>query len=335
MTLFDLLIVAGILVLAYRGWLAGLETAGVAALELLACLAVAVMLHEVVAGWLHAGFAYALGDVVGQAWSILLAFGLLAWGSFALIRAVWHQRPAEEADEPVTDIDPLADRIGGALAGGVGGVVFIGGVLVTLSMVPFLAGFKPSGDRMLLDVGKTVLRAGGQFATEHHEGRALPLWGEPASRATNLAAKLTSEPWFDADDDRTFTAPDRFRDVDGNGTFTKDLYYEDVDGDSLRRIGLIDKYVAGRWDGGLISNDRPRPEPKKPEPPRPAPKKPAPAGRPGTKPAAKASDAAKPGQSAPAAGKAATGKKSTDPKTGTEPAEEEEPPADKQADDDF
>lgn len=330
MTLFDLLIVAGILALAYRGWLAGLETAGVAALELLACLAVAVMLHEVVAGWLHAGFTLALGDAVGQAWSILLAFAILGWGSFALVRAVFHRRPADAAEEPEAEIDPLADRIGGALAGGVGGVVCIGGGLVTLSMVPFLAGFKPSGDRILLDVGKTILRAGGQFATEHHDGLSLPLWGEPASRATNLAAKLTSEPSFDADDDGTFSAPDRFRDVDGNGTFTKDLYYEDVDGDSLRRIGLIDKYVAGRWDGGLISNDRPRPEPKKPEPPRPAPKKPAPAGRPGTKPAAKPTDAAKPGQAAPPAGK-----KSTDPKTATEPTTEEEPPADKQADDDF
>jgi len=273
-TLFDLLIVAAIVALAYRGWLVGLEAASVAALELLACLSIAVMLHEAVAGVLHAAFVMLLGDGVGQSWSILLAFGMLAWGAFALIRMLCHRPPSE--DDPDTDIDPLGDRLGGAVAGCFGGVIFVGGVLVTLSMVPFLAGFKPSGDRMLLDVGKTVLRAACQFAVEPEGRRSLPLWGEPASRMTQPDARLTSEPWFDADDNGGFTDADRYRDVDGSGTFTKDLYFEDIDGDGFRRVGMIDKYVAGRWDSSLISNDRPRPDLKKPTPPKPASPKPTP-----------------------------------------------------------
>ena len=293
-TLFDLLVVAAILGFAYRGWIAGLEAASIEALELLACLSVAVLTHEAVAGFLHAGVTLALGDGVSVSWSVLLAFSLLAWGSFACIRLLVHGKAADDEDQE-GDVDPLGDRVAGAIAGGFGGALFVGGALVTISMVPFLAGMKPSGDRMLLDVGKTVLRAGGQFAAERHEGRSLPLWGEPPSRASDQTARLTSEPWFDADDNGDYSEADRFRDVDGNGTFSKDLYYTDVDGDGVRRIGLIDKYVVGRWDVLLNSNNRPRPAPKK----EPAATKPAASAKP-----APPSEPTKPPVGKPAAAKA-------------------------------
>lgn len=256
---FDLLVVAAILGFAYRGWMAGLEAASIEALELLACLSVAVMAHEAVAGYLHAGVTLVLGDGVSVSWSILLAFCLLCWGPFACIRMLVHGTPADDEDRE-GDVDPLGDRVAGAIAGGFGGALVVGGALVTISMVPFLAGMKPSGDRLLLDVGKTVLVAGGQFATERDEGRSLPLWGEPPARTTDPTARLTSDPRFDTDDNGDYSEADRFRDVDANGTFSKDLYYKDVDGDGVRRIGLIDKYVVGRWDAELISDDRPRPD---------------------------------------------------------------------------
>lgn len=272
--LIDLLIVAAILGFAYRGWIAGLEAASIEALELLACLSIAVLAHEAVAAFLHTGVTLALGDGVSVSWSIVLAFSLLGWGVFACIRLLAHGKPADDEDQE-GDVDPLGDRLAGAIAGGFGGALFVGGALVTISMVPFLAGMKPSGDRMLLDVGKTVLRAGGQFATESHEGRSLPLWGEPPSRTSDLKARLASEPWFDTDDNGEYSDADRFRDVDGNGTFSKDLYYKDVDGDGVRRIGLVDKYVVGRWDAELISDDRSRPDlkpavAKEPTAPKPA-----------------------------------------------------------------
>ena len=309
--LFDMLVVAATLGFAYRGWIAGLESASIEALELLACLSIAVLTHEAVAAFLHDGVTLVLGDGVSVSWSILLAFCLLGWGTFACIRLLVHGKPADDDDQD-GDVDPLGDRVAGAIAGGFGGVLFVGGALVTISMVPFLAGIKPSGDRMLLDVGKTVLRAGGQFAMEHHEGRSLPLWGEPPSRVSDLKARLTSEPRFDTDDNGDYSEADRFRDVDGNGTFSKDLYYKDVDGDGVRRIGLIDKYVVGRWDGELISDDRARPDSKpamtkeptapKPEvtqPPKPGEQAPAKQARPPTpdgttkRPAAKIKDGKK------------------------------------------
>jgi len=263
-TLADILVIAAVLGFAYWGWLVGLETAAVAALELVACLVAAVLLHEMVAGLLLAGMELAVGDWASQSWSVLLAFTLISWGSFAAIRQGLHRKPGGEEE---TDIDPLADRLGGAVAGGIGGAVFAGGVLVTLSMIPFLAWLKPSGDRMLLDVGKTVLRVGCQFAFDQRdEGRSLPLEGEPPSRMSVASASLASEPWFDTDEDGVCTDADRFRDVDDNDLFTKDLYFLDVDADGMRRIGLVDKYVAGRWDAALVSEDRPRPDLKKPTP---------------------------------------------------------------------
>lgn len=344
-TLFDLLVVAAILGCAYWGWLVGLEAASIAALELLACLSVAVMLHEPLAGCLHWVFTLVVGDWIGGGWSILLAFALLAWGLFALVRMQLHRR-ADAGEDVVAEIDPLTDRLSGAVAGGLGGAVLAGGALVTLSMIPFLAGFKPSGDRMLLDVGKLVLRAAGQFAGDTHEGRALPLWGEPPSRISVPTAGLTSEPWFDADEDGAFSDADRFRDVDGNGTFTKDLYFTDVDADGMRRVGLIDKYVVGRWDGSLRSDDRPRPAPAKPAPapakPAPAPAKPAPAlAKPAPAPA-KPTPPPQPAASAPekppadkAAPPPAPPAKPMD-KKATAPGEETpQPPSDQQPTDDF
>lgn len=294
LTLFDLIVAAALLGLAWWGGMAGLRAAAVAALEATCCVLLAVVLHETVAGYLHAGFVMAFGDAISQSWAILLCFVGIAWGLLALIRMWIHPRDDEE-EEADDGIDPLVDRIGGILAGGFGAVLFVGGLLITLSMIPFLAWLKPSGG-LLLDVGGMVVRMADSFAGERFEGRSLPIYGEPASRSSDPAARLTSEPWFDADEDGSFGEADRYRDVDGNGTFTADLYYTDVDQDGMRRIGLLDKYVVGRWDGDLLSLDRnrepangkgkPGATPAKPAKPAPGkPTKPTPS-KPGGKPAA-------------------------------------------------
>lgn len=296
MTLFDVLIAGALLGLACWGWFAGCRKATIAGLEVVACLTSAVVLHEWLAGVLHSGLTPAFGDSVSAGWCVLVAFATLAWGSFALLRTL--HRPA--ADDDDAGIEPLVDRLAGAVAGAVGGAVFVGGLMVTLSMVPFLAGLKPTGDRMLLDVGKLALRTAGHAVLERHEGWSIPLAGEPPAPSSVAAARLSSEPWFDADGDGVCGDVDRYRDVDGNGVFSKDLYYTDVDGDGLRRIGVIDKYVVGRWDSGLVSDDRPRTEtPQAAKPAQPGqpgqPGKPVQAGQP-AKPAARTSGTAPAGK---------------------------------------
>jgi hypothetical protein len=282
--MYNLLVLASILGCAWLGFQRGFGAAVTAALEWLACLMVAIVLHETVSDHLHAGLRFVVGDVVPQRWIIPLVFASLSWGGMALLRWLCHLDD-EEGDGDEDGDEGLADRLGGAVAGGIGGIALAGGALVTISMIPLLSGWKPLGSGMLFDPGSLVLRAAAPLVGDVHEGRSLVIHGEPASRASRRSAGLASEPWLDMDADTRPTESDRYSDVDESGTFTKDLYYTDVDGDGVRRVGLIDKYAAGCWDSNLNRDDRPRPVEKKPEQPKPAAAKPeAPAETPPQKP---------------------------------------------------
>jgi hypothetical protein len=263
-TFFDLIIVALVLFYAYMGWEAGMWTAGIAGLELFGCVTAAVLLHEGIAAFLVPVARSTISDGLSQTWVLFLVFAAVAWGTFAAIRFKFHK--TEPVNTDVVDIDPLSDRIGGVIAGGLGGAILVGGVLVNASMLPLLAPMKPSGDRMLLDAGKFVLSAAGHFVLDRPDGQPLPIWGEPAVTKANKQALLANEPWIDVDDSGEFSDADRFRDVDGSGTFSKDIYFIDVDRDGTRRVGLVDKYVVGSWDDLLRSLVRQRDDVKKPEP---------------------------------------------------------------------
>jgi hypothetical protein len=269
--MYDILVIASVLGCGWLGFRHGLLAAVVAALELLACLAIAMVMHEPIVSLVDDGMQMAVGPLVPQAWLLAIVFAGLLWGAFTLIRRGLHR----EEDDSLLDDDEgavaVANRVGGAVAGGLGGLLLAGGALVTISMVPLLSGLKPVGDRMFIDAGRIALQAGGLFAGELHEGRSLVLHGEPGSRSSILSAGLTSEPWLDLDGDSTPTEADRFRDLDESGAFTPDLYYTDVDGDRMRRIGMIDKYICGCWTSALNHDDRPRPVEKKPVPPKPQP----------------------------------------------------------------
>lgn len=267
--MYDILVIASVLGCGWLGFRHGLQAAVVAALELLACLAIATVAHEPLASLIDDGIQMAVGPLVPQAWLLLIVFAGLLWGLFALIRRGLHRDEDEALLDEEEGAVAVANRVGGAVAGGLGGLLLAGGALVTISMVPLLSGLKPVGDRMFIDAGRIALQAGGLFAGDLHEGRSLVLHGEPVSRSSILSAGLTSEPWLDLDGDSTPTEADRFRDLDGNEVFTRDLYYTDVDGDRMRRIGMIDKYVCGCWTSALNHDDRPRPVEKKPEPPKP------------------------------------------------------------------
>lgn len=313
--MYDLLVIAAVVWFGWLGSQAGLVAAGIAALELLACVVFGTVLHETVSDLLDNGVRFATGMQI-YSWIALLTQGLLVWGTFAALRW-WLHRGEELGDESGDgQIAPLADRLGGAVAGGLGGLVLAGAGLVTLSMLPILSGLKPAPQRMYLDAGRLVLRAAGAFAGGFHEGRSLPLEGEPPARPSSMAARMTSEPWFDADADGAPGESDRYSDVDGSGGFSKDLYYVDVDRDGVRRVGLIDKYLAACWDASLNRNDREREDLKKPKP------KPVPPGRPATAPPA----APQPPPAGPPADKPADGGDKAEPPGEGTPANGDEPP---------
>jgi len=265
--MYDLLVIATVLWAAWLGSTKGLHWATSIALELAAALGLAFLVHEPLAAGVAALIRLVAEPFLPQGtdyqwFAILVAFLVACWLPFGL--CVYFLQRGDEGG--TLDIQPLADRLGGAVAGGLAGILIAGGVLVTLSIVPLPGLLKPAPGGMFFDAGSLVLRAVGRLAPEIHEGRSLVLDGEPASRSSSLSAKLTNEPWCDVDGDSTQTDKDRYRDVDGGGAYSKDLYFADVDGDGSRRIGILDKYVTGCWDSSLNSSPRERPDIKKPAP---------------------------------------------------------------------
>lgn len=291
--MFDL-IVAG--VVAYAAWYgskAGPVRMTIQALELTVAVIAGLLLHETLANLLLLAFAqvepFLPSDVPYQMVAVAGAFVLIAGGGYALIRVQYHAKDPPVLTEGLSDEDeeqpPLLDRALGAASGMAFGIVACGAVFVGLSMLPVPSLLRVNPQAMTFDVGGMVLRMAAAFEPDWHEGKSLIVYGEPASTSSNATARLTNEPWFDVDEDGQLGDADRFSDIDENGAFSKDLYFLDLDESGDRRIGLYDKFAAGRWDSYLTSSVRERPDQKKPaaeeaasdaEPAAPAPPKPAP-----------------------------------------------------------
>lgn len=281
--LANLIVLGSVGYCAWLGFQHGLCKAAIAAVAALVAVVWAVLLFEPLGGLLASLLQLSLGPLVSyefphQTWGFFLAFATVFGGVLGLIW--WRIAPLlEEGEMPVM---PLADKLGGAACGGLGGILVVGAMLVMWSMVPLLNGLKVPAGRLLFDPGAMVLWTGGRFAGDFHvdqagNARSLVLLGEPPSRESVRTARLSSEPWHDFDEDSTCTDADLYFDVDGNASFTKDLYYEDLDGTNTRRIGLLEKYMISRWDSALIANDRDRPPPPTPKPATPKPAVPKPA----------------------------------------------------------
>lgn len=281
--LANLIVLGSVGYCAWLGFQHGLCKAAIAAVAALVAVVWAVLLFEPLGGLLASLSQMLLGplattDFPHQSWGLFLAFAIVFGAASGL--AWWRVAPLlEEGEMPVM---PLADKAGGAVCGGLGGILVVGAMLVMWSMVPLLGGLKVPAGRLLFDPGAGVLWTGGRFAGDFHvdqagNARSLVLLGEPPSRESVRAARLSSEPWHDFDEDSICTDADLYFDVDGNASFTKDLYYEDLDGDKSRRIGLIEKYMISRWDSSVTVNERDRPPPPAPKPAAPKPAIPKPA----------------------------------------------------------
>lgn len=257
---FDLIVLVGVL---YMGWLGsahGLFVTAVTLLEVYGAVSLAILLYEPLASLLSTvaeeQLAFFLPDSFSfESWSVFLSFAILLWGTVALLWIFVHPK--------ITPRDipgyPPVDMGGGFILAAFAGALTIGGALVTWSMCPLLGFLRVPAQQMFFDVGKMTLRTGGRFLGDFHEGRSVPIFGEPASRESVGAARLASETAYDADANGTIDEAEGFFDTDGNGVFTKDLYYLDLDGDRRRRVGMAEKYTVGRWDSALMSSNRDRP----------------------------------------------------------------------------
>jgi hypothetical protein len=270
--LANLIVLGSVGYCAWLGFQHGLCKAAIAAVAALVAVVWAVLLFEPLGGLLASLSQMLLGPLVAtdfphQSWGFFLAFVIVFGAASGL--AWW--RVASLLEEGEMPVMPLADKAGGAVCGGIGGILVVGAMLVIWSMVPLLGGLKVPAGRLLFDPGAVVLWTGGRFAGDFHvdqagNARSLVLLGEPPSRESVRAARLSSEPWHDFDEDSICTDADLYFDVDGNASFTKDLYYEDLDGDKSRRIGMVEKYMISRWDSSVTVNERDRPPPPAPKP---------------------------------------------------------------------
>lgn len=271
--MFDLIVAGAVAYAAWYGSKAGPVRMTIQAIELTVAVIAGLLLHEPLANLLLLAFEqvepFLPSDLPYQMIAVALSFVLIAGGGYGLIRVQYHAKDPPvltegSSDEEEEEAPPLIDRALGAMSGMAFGIVACGAVFVGLSMLPVPSLLRVNPQTMTFDVGGMVLRMAAAFEPDWHEGKSLIVYGEPASTSGDATALLTNEPWFDVDEDGECGDADRFSDIDENAAFTKDLYFNDLDGDGERRIGLYDKFAAGRWDSYLTSSSRPRPERKKP-----------------------------------------------------------------------
>lgn len=266
----DLMVLLALLYCVWLGADRGLVLSAATGVEILGSLVVALLLHESIAATIGGGVEKAIGPflprgIAYEAYAIFFAFAGILWGLLACLWLTVHQRLIESDFETL----PLADRIGGGIAGGMAGMLLLGAVLLTWSTCPLFSSLRFPAAGMNFDVGRLALRTAGSFMGDYHEGSSVVLYGEPvASRSeSHPQLGLASETWFDRGESGDINeAEDSFFDLDDDGSFTKDLYYLDLDEDGSRRVGLVEKYVIGRWDSYLASNSRPLPSEEKPDP---------------------------------------------------------------------
>ena len=270
----DLLVLGAVGYCGMLGYARGLRPALVVALELFFTLALALLLTEPLAMLLGPVIASVGGrDFDTDVWGTIVAF----LAAFAVIAAVLqtivppglvHQI---EDDDSFADDKPLSqpEQIGGAIMGASCGLLLVGVGLITLSMVPLPTAYRFRSTAMLYDVGAFCLRGFSHVAGGGHGGRAILVFGEPASTAQEPTARLSSEGYTDLDGDGKYNDGDAILDIDDSGSYSPDLYYLDLDGDTARRIGMLEKYVTANWGTNPTVQNRERPGAKPAAPPPP------------------------------------------------------------------
>jgi len=252
--MYDLIVVSLTGLITWFGFVFGVMPVTVFGLEIFAAFTAGVLLHEAVGGllaWLlQATLGALFPDASFQSFAVGLSFFLIVWGTVVLLRFLYHPDDLAITDA-VQDAGPLStiERAAGVAAGAATGFVTAGAFLVTFSILPLPSFLLPTPTRMFFDAGSIMLRAAGRFQPDAEEGHSLVADGEPATRGGGGVGPTTSEPWVDLDKDGVFSESDRWHDSDDNGTFNESIGFIDVDGDGTRRIGLVEKYSTGVWNG--------------------------------------------------------------------------------------
>ncbi|MFM8702854.1 MAG: CvpA family protein [Planctomycetia bacterium] len=181
-------------------------------------------------------------DVPAQ-YAFPVSCGLLATGVALAVRVGIGAVP-----EGAVRFPPLIDKVGGALVGGLAGIIMAGTLLLVLSTMPIPELYRIDGSQARLDLGTRMLHTFARFIEPNVASRDIVLHGETASGEVGDGS-FCSELFIDADGDGKFNAEagERFLDHDGSRGFTDRAAFTDANGNKVRDIGLLERYRLGEW----------------------------------------------------------------------------------------
>jgi hypothetical protein len=237
----DLLVAITAIGLAVYGWRQGVFIATLIGLQLLASFVAALALSSLVVDLVRAA------DIVPPGRLLAVAYLVTFLACVVGIRLVIGGFVPEMA----VPFAPLIDGGLGLFIGAIAGFLLAGALLVawSLAALPGPLRFTPVG--LALDPGAWVL---GTFArcVAVEPARRMELLDGNVAAAPGSGAPRCSEPFVDLDGNGQHDAGEPFLDVDGNGGFTPALGFRDTGNDRRRRLGLLECYRLGAWEGITI-----------------------------------------------------------------------------------
>jgi hypothetical protein len=234
----NLIAAIAVIGLAIFGWRQGLFVSALAGLQVLvsfvAALALAGAVVEMLRGMDASLPGRALAIVYLVSFTAVVIGIRLAIGRFVPEVAVPFAWPI--------------DRGLGTLVGILAGHLLAGAVLVgwSLAMLPGPLRLDPAG--LAVDPGAWVLDTFARCVEPASASRKELLHGN-AGTAPWPEAPRASEPVVDVDGSGGHDSGEPFLDVDGDGSFTRSLGFHDTRGDRRRRLGLVECYRLGAWEG--------------------------------------------------------------------------------------
>jgi hypothetical protein len=238
-TLSDLIVIGLVLGLAFLGATSGLFAATLIAMHALVTLVVALGFAQPFAGLL-------VSLDMPPIFAFPAAFGMLAVGIGVVLRLLIGHYVRSDAVE----FEPIIEKVGGGLLGGIAGIIVAGTLLVALSIMPLPESLRLDPTALRFDLGGGVLRTFARVAVPDTAQRKILLEGdavgsdgdgwrvvttdETTGKRNYPEKQLPPEPPADGSPPPEFKPPppnilsEPFADLNGNGDWDKGEPYLDL-----------------------------------------------------------------------------------------------------------
>ncbi len=238
-TLGDLVVIGIVLGLAFFGFSSGLFVATLTAMHALVTFVVALGFAQPFAGLL-------VSLDMPPIFAFSAAFGILAVGIAVALRLLLGRYVPANAVE----FEPIIEKVGGGLLGGIAGVIVAGTVLLALSIMPLPESLRLDPTGLRFDLGGGMLRTFARVAVPDTAQRTILLEGdavgtegdgwkvvtidEETGKREYPEKPLPPEPPADGSPPPEFTPPppgilsEPFADLNGNGNWDDGEPYLDL-----------------------------------------------------------------------------------------------------------